>query len=104
MVPTADSRLMVLADSHKIPEKSVSRRPACADRVARENMEPRAHFMNNASSYLPRFRAVFALFTTMHVSPWHAESETVLGFHWGAVLNPQRHPIQASFSMKLLVV
>jgi len=42
--------------------------------------------MTIASSRLPRLRAVFTLFTAIHWSPRRADSETVLGLSWAAVV------------------
>ena len=43
---------------------------------------PVPHLMSSASSHLPRYRAVFEKFTTIHLSPWHAEHDSGLRFAW----------------------
>jgi len=47
---------------------------------------PVPHIMCIASSQLPWFRADFTPFTAIHLSSWRAESETVLGLSWVAVV------------------
>jgi hypothetical protein len=70
----------------KTPARSVSDRPARADRVSRVILEPRASSNEHRIVITSRFRAGFAPFQAIHLSPWRTESETVLGLSWVAVV------------------
>ena len=78
----------------KTHARSVPERPACAVRVARVILEPRASSDEHRiviTSPVPRRFHTIPLILAIPLSPWRTESETVLGLSWVAVVGMLRY-------------